>query len=63
MTYLNTMDEARDTLIYHEQTEMKANVKVRGGGWIYGVVSDVTPETFRLDGDLYDIEDAEQILY
>ena len=57
------MDEARDTLIYHEQTEMQANVKVRGGGWIYGTITEVTMDTFRLDGDLYNIEDAEQILY
>ena len=63
MTYLNMMDEARDTLIYHEQTEMQANVKVRGGGWIYGTITEVTMDTFQLDGDLYDIEDAEQILY
>ena len=63
MTYLNMMDEARDTLIYHEQTEMQANVKVRGGGWIYGTITEVTMDTFRLDGDFYDIEDAEQILY
>lgn len=63
MTYLNAVDETRDALIFHEQTEMQANVKVRGGGWIYGTITGVTEDTFRLDGDLYDIEDAEQILY